>query len=339
MGVKTLSELIGRPESAAPVFLAPMAGVTDLPFRAMCASMGADFTYTEMVSAKGLSYGGKNSFALLETAAEERPCGVQLFGSEPEVMANMARMLSERYAGQLAVIDINMGCPARKITANREGSALMLDPAHAAKVISAVVKASSLPVTVKFRKGYDQERANAPEFARMAEESGASAVTVHGRTREQMYAGKADWDSIAAVKRAVKIPVIGNGDVFTGADAVALMKHTGCDGVMVARGAQGNPFLFSEIKAALCNRPYEVPADARRIETAILHVKAHAAHKGERAVIEMRKHAAWYVRGMKDSSLIRARINACATSGELCAVLAAYGSTLSKGNDDFGGPR
>ncbi|MEN6470750.1 MAG: tRNA dihydrouridine synthase DusB [Clostridiaceae bacterium] len=339
MGTKTLPELIGRPESAAPVFLAPMAGVTDLPFRALCASMGADFTYTEMVSAKGLSYGGKNSFALLETAAEERPCGVQLFGSEPAVMADMARMLSERYVGQLAVIDINMGCPARKITSNREGSALMLDPLRASRIISAVVKASSLPVTVKFRKGYDQTRANAPEFARMAEESGASAVTVHGRTREQMYAGKADWDSIAAVKRMVKIPVIGNGDVFSGADAAALLKHTGCDGVMVARGAQGNPFLFSEIKAALRGQLYEGPSDARRIETAILHVKAHVAHKGERAVIEMRKHAAWYVRGMKDSASVRARINACATAGELCAVLAAYERTLLQGSDDFGDRR
>ena len=328
MGVKTLFELIGRPGAGTPVLLAPMAGVTDLPFRALCASMGADFTYTEMVSAKGLSYGGKNSYALLKTAAEERPCGVQLFGSEPGVMANMARMLCEQYAGQLAVIDINMGCPARKITGNREGSALMLDLPLASRVISAVVKASSLPVTVKFRKGYDQSRVNAPEFALMAEESGASAVTVHGRTREQMYAGKADWDIIARVKQTVKIPVIGNGDVFSGADALAILTHTGCDGVMAARGAQGNPFLFAEIKAALCGHPCERPSDARRVETAIFHVRAHVAHKGERAVIEMRKHAAWYVRGMRDGSSVRARINACASAAELCDVLEAYKETL-----------
>ena len=260
--MKTLCELIGRPVNGAPVLLAPMAGVTDLPFRAICANMGADFTYTEMVSAKGLFYGGKNSHALLVTAIEERPCGVQLFGSEPEVMADMAGMLCEQYAGEITLIDINMGCPARKITSNREGSALMLDMPLASRIISAVAKASALPVTVKFRKGFDAAHVNAPEFARMAEDAGASAVTVHGRTREQMYSGKADWDIIASVKQAVKIPVVGNGDVFSGAAALALLKHTGCDGIMVARGAQGNPFLFEEIKAALHGVPYERPSDA-----------------------------------------------------------------------------
>ncbi len=326
--MKTLCELIGRPVNGAPVLLAPLAGVTDLPFRAICANMGADFTYTEMVSAKGLFYGGKNSRALLATAVEERPCGVQLFGSEPEVMADMAGMLCEQYAGELALIDINMGCPARKITSNREGSALMLDMPLASRIISAVVKASALPVTVKFRKGFDEARVNAPEFARMAEDAGASAVTVHGRTREQMYAGKADWDIIASVKQAVKIPVVGNGDVFSGADALALLKHTGCDGVMVARGAQGNPFLFSEIKAALRGVPYERPSDTKRIETAISHVRSHVAHKGERAVIEMRKHVAWYVRGMRDSSTLRTKLNECATQEALIALLVEYQKTL-----------
>ena len=326
--MKTLCELIGRPVNGAPVLLAPMAGVTDLPFRAICANMGADFTYTEMVSAKGLFYGGKNSRALLATAIEERPCGVQLFGSEPEVMADMAGMLCEQYAGELALIDINMGCPARKITSNREGSALMLDLPLASRIISAVVKASALPVTVKFRKGFDEARVNAPEFARMAEAAGAAAVTVHGRTREQMYSGKADWDIIASVKQAVKIPVVGNGDVFSGVDALALLKHTGCDGVMVARGAQGNPFLFSEIKAALCGVPYVRPSDAKRIETAISHVRSHVAHKGGRAVIEMRKHVAWYVRGMRDSSTLRTKLNECATQEALIALLAEYQKTL-----------
>ena len=326
--MKTLCELIGRPVNGAPVLLAPMAGVTDLPFRAICANMGADFTYTEMVSAKGLFYGGKNSHALLVTAIEERPCGVQLFGSEPEVMADMAGMLCEQYAGEITLIDINMGCPARKITSNREGSALMLDMPLASRIISAVAKASALPVTVKFRKGFDAAHVNAPEFARMAEDAGASAVTVHGRTREQMYSGKADWDIIASVKQAVKIPVVGNGDVFSGAAALALLKHTGCDGIMVARGAQGNHFLFEEIKAALHGVPYERPSDAKRIETALSHVRSHVAHKGERAVIEMRKHVAWYVRGMRDSSVLRTKLNACATQEELVALLTEYQKTL-----------
>jgi tRNA-dihydrouridine synthase B len=324
----SIKNIIRRPDSATPVLLAPMAGVTDLPFRALCASMGADFTYTEMVSAKGLSFGGKNSFALLETSKEERPCGVQLFGSEPQLMADIARMLCTQYSGQLALIDINMGCPARKVTGNREGSALMLDPKHASSIIAAVVKSSRLPVTVKFRKGYDDAHVNAPEFAQVAEESGAAAVTVHGRTREQMYSGKADWDCIASVKQAVKIPVIGNGDVFNGSDALKLLKHTGCDAVMVGRGAQGNPFLFEEIKAALNGMPYEKPSDEKRIDTAIAHVKAHVKHKGERAVIEMRKHVAWYVRGMRECTLLRAKLNTCATAEALCVLLQEYREIL-----------
>jgi nifR3 family TIM-barrel protein len=326
--MQSIQNIIRRPGCGTPVLLAPMAGVTDLPFRALCAFMGADFTYTEMVSAKGLSFGGKNSYALLETSKEERPCGVQLFGSEPDLMADMARMLCTQYSGQLALIDINMGCPARKITGNREGSALMLDLLHASRIITAVVKASSLPVTVKFRKGYDELHVNAPEFARMSEESGAAAVAVHGRTREQMYAGKADWDCIASVKQAVKIPVIGNGDVFNGTDALALLKHTNCDAVMVGRGAQGNPFLFQEIKAILSGTPYQRPSDEKRIDTAIAHVKAHVKHKGERAVIEMRKHVAWYVRGMRDCTAVRAKLNACLTAEELCTLLVEYKETL-----------
>lgn len=324
----SIQNIIMRSGSVTPVLLAPMAGVTDLPFRALCAFMGADFTYTEMISAKGLSYGGKNSYALLETSKQERPCGVQLFGSEPELMADMARMLCTQYSGQLALIDINMGCPARKITGNREGSALMLDPKHASNIIAAVVKASSLPVTVKFRKGYDDAHVNAREFAQMAEESGAAAVTVHGRTREQMYSGKADWDCIASVKQAVKIPVIGNGDVFSGSDALKLQKHTGCDAIMVGRGAQGNPFLFQEIKAMLNGMPYEKPSDEKRIDTAIAHVKAHVKHKGERAVIEMRKHVAWYVRGMRDCTILRTKLNTCATAEELCVLLTEYKKML-----------
>ncbi len=324
----TLRELIRRPGRHIPVLLAPMAGVTDLPFRALCSLQGADFTYTEMVSAKGLFYGGKQTRALLQTAEEERPCGVQLFGSEPAVMADMARLLCDGSNGELALIDINMGCPARKITGNREGSALMLDPKLASRILSAVAKASSLPVTVKFRKGFDASRVNAVEFARMAEDAGAAAVTVHGRTREQMYSGKADWDIIAEVKQAVKIPVVGNGDVFSGEAALALVKHTGCDGVMVARGAQGNPFLFREICAALDGRSYEKPSDEERLCMAIRHVKEHVKHKGERAVIEMRKHVAWYVRGMRGSAPLRVRINTCTSAGELCTLLEDYAKAL-----------
>lgn len=312
-----------------PILLAPMAGVTDLAFRALCRELGCDFTYTEMVSAKGLFYGGAATAALLETAPVERPCGAQLFGRDPSLMADMAKKLCAERQGELALIDINMGCPAPKIVRNGEGGALMLEPALAGRIIEAVAKASSLPVTVKFRKGFDDGHVNALAFARMAQESGASLVTLHGRTRAQMYSGKADWDIIGEVKADLSIPVIGNGDVFTGADAVAMRARTGCDGVMVARGAQGNPFLFREIKAALAGAPYTPPTEAERLDMAILHLGRATAHKGPRAAAEMRKHVAWYIKGMRGGALLRAQVNAAATAAEMEALLLSFRDSLA----------
>lgn len=316
------------PKTEFPVLLAPMAGVTDLAFREICRAMGADFSYTEMVSAKGLYYGSDRTASLLAASPSERPYGVQLFGAEPEIVAAMAKRLCAEAHDGLALIDLNMGCPARKITGNGEGSALMRDFPRAARIIEATVKASSLPVTVKFRKGYDAAHLNAVAFARMAEESGAAMMTVHGRTREQMYSGKADWDVIAEVKQAVSIPVIGNGDVFSGADALALRAHTGCDGVMVARGAEGNPFLFAEIKAALAGKAYAPPTGPERIEAALAHARRLVECRGERAVIEMRKHVAWYLSGMRGASALRARVNAVGSLAELEAMLTQYKENL-----------
>lgn len=317
------------PKTEFPVLLAPMAGVTDLAFREICRAMGADFSYTEMVSAKGLYYGSDRTASLLAASPQERPYGVQLFGAEPEIVSEMAKRLSEEAPEGLALIDLNMGCPARKITGNGEGSALMRDLPRAARIIEATAKASALPVTVKFRKGYDAEHINAVPFARMAEESGAAMVTVHGRTREQMYSGRADWDIIAEVKQAVSIPVIGNGDVFSGADALALRAHSGCDGVMVARGAEGNPFLFAEIKAALSGREYTPPTDAERIDAALAHARRLVECRGGRAVIEMRKHVAWYLSGMRGASTLRAQVNRIGSLAELETMLLQYRESLN----------
>lgn len=306
-----------------PVLLAPMAGVTDMAYRELCRSLGCDFTFTEMVSAKGLYYGGEGTKRLLMTAQNERPCGVQLFGSEPSVMAEMAKRLSQEYENEIALIDINMGCPARKIISNGEGCALMKEPVKASKIIRAVSEAASVPVSVKIRRGFNAQSVNAVAFAKMAEESGAKMITVHGRTGDQMYSGRADWDIIAGVKDALSIPVIGNGDIFSGGDALRMLEKTCCDGIMVARGAQGNPFIFGEIHAALRGEAYVKPSDAQRIDMAMLHAKKLVAYKGERAIVQMRKHAAWYIKGMQDASLMRERINAC---NSLCAMLDLLGT-------------
>ncbi|MBQ9832112.1 MAG: tRNA dihydrouridine synthase DusB [Clostridia bacterium] len=312
-----------------PVILAPMAGVTDLPYRSICRDMGCDFTFTEMVSAKGLFYGGNGTKQLLCTADNERPCGIQLFGSEEKIMADMAKRLCDEYMGDISLIDINMGCPAPKIVSNGEGSALMKDLKKAAAVIEAVVKASTLPVSVKFRKGFTNETVNAVEFARMAQDSGAKMLTVHGRTREQMYSGNADWDIIARVKAAVTVPVIGNGDVFSGIDAKNMLEQTDCDGIMVARGAQGNPFIFREIKAVLSGGEYSEPSDIERIDTAIFHARRLQSCKGDRSVVEMRKHAAWYTHGMRDAAKVRTQINLCETFDAMVSLLEKYKEDLT----------
>lgn len=311
------------PFDGFPIMLAPMAGFTDMTYRALCREQGCDFTFSEMVSAKGLSYGGKSA-GLLETVPVERPCGIQLFGREPSIMGDMAKRICDEYRDAAALIDINMGCPAPKITGNGEGSALMKEPLHAAKVIEAVAKASTLPVSVKFRKGWDGSSENYLEFARMAEQSGASMVTLHGRTREQMYSGAADWDAIAAVKAALTIPVIGNGDVVDVKSALAMKSHTGCDGILIGRGALGNPFVFPEIKAALSGQPFTPPTDAQRMDIAIRHIEGIVAHKGPHAVVEMRKHIAYYVRGMRGASAFRAAATRAASAEEMISMIRRF---------------
>ncbi|HSK46613.1 MAG TPA: tRNA dihydrouridine synthase DusB [Coriobacteriia bacterium] len=318
--------------AANRVLLAPMAGVTEAPFRAICKRMGAGLTYTEMVSAKGLHYNPDSvaSQALLTFAEEETPCAVQIFGSEPELMARQAASLVERYADKIALIDINMGCPVGKVVGKGEGSALMRTPELAEKVVSAVAQACSVPVTVKFRKGWDANEVNAPDFARRMEAAGAASVTVHGRTREQFYKGEADWEVIAQVKQAVSVPVIGSGDVFTADDVVAMLDRTGVDGVMVARGARGNPWIFREAKALLeSGVATPAPTQFERIEMAREHAGALVGFAGERAVVRMRKHVAWYLSEMPGASHARTRVNSCTSYEALDEVLDEYRTYLA----------
>lgn len=311
-----------------PVALAPMAGITDVVYRNICAEHGCDFTYTEMVSAKGLFYGGSKTRELISVGEAERPCAVQLFGSEPGIVADMIKMIADEYAGDICMVDINMGCPMHKITGNGEGSALMRDVPRAAAVMEAAAKASPLPVSCKFRKGWDDEHANAVEFARAMEESGAAMLTVHGRTREQMYHGEADRQIIARVVEAVKIPVLGNGDIFSAESALDMLNTTGCHGVMVARGAQGNPFIFDEIKAALAGEAYVPPTDGERMDAAILHAERFLEARPEKLFPELRKHMSWYTKGMRGSLELRRRVNTARSAAELMDLLRDFRSTL-----------
>ena len=312
---------IGNVEIKGKAVLAPMAGVSDKAFRELCMGYGAAYAVTEMVSSKGLSFNSKKSAELMELSPNEFPCGIQIFGSEPNIMADAARF-ALRYKPQ--IIDINMGCPAHKIVSNGEGSALMKNEALAGKIIEAAVKKSKLPVTVKFRKGWDDEHINAVSFAKMAEQSGAKLITVHGRTKTQMYSGTADWDIIAQIKASVKIPVIGNGDIFSGQNAVDMLKYTGCDGVMVARGAEGNPFIFREIQSALRGEKYSAPTREMRITAAIEHAERLTKTRGSRAIIEMRKHVSWYLSGMRSSAALRGRVNGISSLDELKTLLNEY---------------
>lgn len=290
------------------IILAPMAGVTDLPFRLLCKEQGAGMVCTEMVSAKAILYKNKNTESLLELHPQESPVSLQLFGSDARIISEMAKQIEER---PFSVLDINMGCPVPKVVGNGEGSALMKNPKLAGEIISAVVKAIHKPVTVKIRSGFDKDRINAVEIAKIAEASGAGAVAVHGRTREQFYAGEADWDIIAQVKDAVSIPVIGNGDITDGASAVKMLRHTGCDGIMVGRAARGNPWIFREIAAYVENGTVlPPPTKEERKEMIFRHCRLQLQYKGEyTAVREMRKHVSWYTAGMPHSAKLRQEVN------------------------------
>lgn len=308
---------IGSVTLAGRMVLAPMAGVTDRAFRQICCEQGAALTVTEMVSAKALTYGDKKTPGLLALGVDEHPAAAQIFGHEPETMAEGAKIARE--ISGCDIIDINMGCPAPKIAGNGDGSALMRDPALAARVIEAVANAVDVPVTVKFRKGWDEKSVNCVEFARMAEQAGAAAIAVHGRTRAQQYSGNADWDAIAAVKRAVSIPVIANGDVAVPEDAVRILRHTGADAVMVGRGALGDPWIFARANALLETGVCPpLPPFTERIDTAVRQIELAAAYKGERvAMLEARRHVNWYLKGQSGLKAFKMRICALERLEEL----------------------
>ena len=305
--------------------LAPMAGVTDAAMRLLCHEQGAAWAVSEMLSAKGWVFSkgqNRNAQDLLKRLPGEGIAGLQLFGSEPEYMAEAARQLEDQ---GFDFIDINFGCPAPKITGNGEGSAMLKHPQAVAEVVRATVDATRLPVTVKIRSGWDENSINATEIARICEANGARAVAVHARTRMQQYAGRADWSVIGAVKRAVAVPVLGNGDVRSGGDALRMMEETGCDGIIVGRAAQGNPWVFREIAAALRGEAAPTPTPQERVETALRHFELEIQLFGERCgMLQMRKHIAWYVHGMKGATRFRDRINLMQSADEVAAALREF---------------
>ena len=316
---------IGNVKLENDLILGPMAGVTDLPFRLLCKEQVAGLLCMEMVSAKGIMYNNKNTKFLLTIDERERPVSLQLFGSDPDIISEQAKRIEEL---PFDILDINMGCPVPKIVNNGDGSALMKNPLLAGEIIEKTARAIQKPVTVKIRKGFDEEHINAVEMAHIAQESGAAAIAVHGRTREQYYSGKADWEIIRKVKEAVKIPVIGNGDVWTPQDAIDMRKQTGCDGVMIGRGAQGNPWIFKQIlHYEQTGELLEKPSPQEVTEMILRHAKMQMEFKGEYiGMREIRKHAAWYTAGYKNSAKLRGKINETETYEELKELLSHLGN-------------
>ena len=314
---------IGNVQLDNEVFLSPMAGVTDLPFRTICKEKGCGMLYTEMINAKALCYDDENTKKMLRMDKDEHPVAVQIFGSDPEFMGKAAIIMNQ-YPNE--ILDINMGCPAPKVIKNGDGSALMRNPKLAAEVLTAVVKNSEKPVTLKIRKGWDDDSVNAVEIAKIAEECGISALAIHGRTREQFYSGKADWDIIAEIKQAINIPVIGNGDVFEVEDAVNMLEKTKCDAIMIGRGAQGNPWIFNRINHYMkTGEILPEPTLEEKITTAIRHMNLAVDEHGDYvAVREMRKHIGWYLKGLKNSAKYRDQINKIPDYKEVIAMLEEY---------------
>jgi tRNA-dihydrouridine synthase B len=305
------------------VFLAPMAGVTDIAFRGLCKELGCGLLYTEMVSAKGLYYGSSNTEALMQISDLEKPVAIQIFGNDPKIMANACELFNTRT--DICMVDVNMGCPVPKIVKNGEGSALMTNPKLAAEIIKEMKKVSTKPVTVKFRKGFDSNNVNAVEFAKYMEDAGIDAIAVHGRTREQMYEGKADWDIIKAVKESVKVPVIGNGDVFSVEAAIRIKEITNCDAIMIARGAMGNPWIFREVMQAINGEEVIYPTAVEKIDMCIRHLDLAVKYYEEiKAVREMRKHTAWYVKGLNNCTEIKEKINTKRSYDDVKEVLLVY---------------
>lgn len=314
---------IGSVTAPSRVFAAPMAGVSDLPFRVLAREQGCGLVCTEMLSDKALIYANRRTTTMVAIAPTEHPIAVQLLGSEPDPMAEAARIVVGAGAD---IVDINLGCPAPKVVKNGEGSALMRDPRKAAAVVGAVVRAVGVPVTAKIRKGFSPDEVNAVEVARRLEEAGVAALTVHGRVRTQFYSGSADWEIIGAVARSVEVPVVGNGDVVDGPSALAMITLTGCEAVMIGRAAQGNPWVFGRVRRYLeTGREVPPPSAEERVEMAIRHLRAIVEHKGEHiGLLEMRKHAAWYIHGLRGAARARTQIMVARDSEEMAALLRNY---------------